>query len=97
MAKRATTKSTAKTEEEPEKINPILPLQFIKGIGPARAAALAELGVLTVRDLLLFAPRGYLDRRTVLPLRQIRILLTGEEGVPDQVTAIVAGSLGFTP
>jgi ATP-dependent DNA helicase RecG len=88
MAKR-TTKSKEQTPEESEKINPIFPLQFIKGIGPVRAAALAEQGVLTVRDLLLFAPRGYLDRRTVLPLRQIRILLTGEEGIPDQVTAIV--------
>jgi len=68
---------------------PVFPLQFVKGIGPARATALAEQGVLTVRDLLLFAPRGYLDRRTILPLRQIRILLAGEEGTPDQVTAIV--------
>lgn len=67
----------------------MFPLQYVKGIGPARAAALAELGVFTIRDLLLFSPRGYLDRRTVLPLRQIRILLAGEEGVPDQVTAIV--------
>jgi ATP-dependent DNA helicase RecG len=67
----------------------MFPLQYVKGIGPARAAALAELGVFTVRDLFLFAPRGYLDRRTVLPLRQIRVLLAGEEGVPDQVTAIV--------
>lgn len=68
---------------------PVFPLQFVKGIGPARASALAEQGVLTVRDLLLFAPRGYLDRRTVLPLRQIRILLASEEGTPEQVTAIV--------
>jgi ATP-dependent DNA helicase RecG len=67
----------------------LYPLQYLTGIGPARAAALAEVGVRTVRDLLMFAPKGYLDRRTVLPLRQTRLLLAGEEGVPDQVTVIV--------
>jgi ATP-dependent DNA helicase RecG len=65
------------------------PLQFIKGIGPARAAALAEVGVRTVRDLLLFSPKGYLDRRTVLPLRQTKMLLSGEDGLPEEVTSIV--------
>jgi ATP-dependent DNA helicase RecG len=67
----------------------IFPLQYLKGIGPARAAALAEAGVRTLHDLLLFAPKGYLDRRTVLPLRQTKLLLAGEEGIPDQVTVIV--------
>lgn len=65
------------------------PLQYVKGIGPARAAALAEEGIHTIRDLLLFTPRAYLDRRTVLPLRETRMLLTGEEGVPDEVTVLV--------
>ncbi|MGE3800324.1 MAG: ATP-dependent DNA helicase RecG [Candidatus Kapaibacterium sp.] len=68
---------------------PTFPLQYIKGIGPARAAALAEAGIRTVRDLLLFTPRAYLDRRTVLTLRQTRMLLSGEEGVPDEVTVLV--------
>src|SRR5687767_7996256 len=49
------------------------PLQYVKGIGPARAAALAELGIRTVRDLFLMAPRAYLDRRTVLPLRTTKL------------------------
>lgn len=65
------------------------PLQYVKGIGPARAAALAEIGVRTVRDLFLMAPRAYLDRRTVLPLRTTKLLLAGEEGLPDQVTVVV--------
>lgn len=65
------------------------PLQYVKGVGPGRAAALAEIGVRTVRDLLLVAPRAYLDRRTVLPLRTTRLLLAGEDGLPDQVTVIV--------
>ncbi len=82
-------KAAPAEEEKKDAVERIFPLQFIKGIGPARAAALAEQGVITLRDLLLFAPRGYLDRRTVLPLRQIRLLLGSEEGTPDQVTAIV--------
>ena len=58
------------------------PLQYIKGIGPARASALAEEGVHTIRDLLLYTPRTYLDRRTVLTLRKTRMLLAGERGGP---------------
>lgn len=64
-------------------------LQYVKGIGPARAAALVEIGVRSVRDLMLIPPRGYLDRRSVLTLRQIRLLMGSEEGVPDEVTSIV--------
>lgn len=67
----------------------VSPLQYVKGIGPARAAALAEDGVHTVRDLLMRTPRAYLDRRTVLSLRETRLLLAGEEGVPDEVTVLV--------
>ncbi|HVZ38748.1 MAG TPA: ATP-dependent DNA helicase RecG [Candidatus Kapabacteria bacterium] len=89
MAKRTGKKVETAAEDPSGAQTPVYPLQFVKGIGPARAAALAELGVFTLRDLFLFSPRAYLDRRTVLPLRQIRMLLAGEEGVPDQVTAIV--------
>ncbi|MBC8144471.1 MAG: hypothetical protein H7X80_02730, partial [bacterium] len=78
-----------KMEETKGRGSDVFPLQFIKGIGPARASALAEIGVRTVRDLLLLAPRAYLDRRTVLPLRTTKLLLGGEEGVPDQITVVV--------
>ncbi len=64
-------------------------LQYLKGIGPKRAAALAEEGVHTLRDLLHYTPRRYLDRRTVTSLRKTRLLLAGEEGVDDEVTVIV--------
>ncbi len=89
MAKRAANKPSTKNEGTPGATAPAFPLQYVKGIGPARAAALAEIGVITLRDLFLFAPRAYLDRRTVLPLRSIRLSLAGEDGVPDEVTAIV--------
>ncbi len=88
MAAKAKDKSLKAPDASPKGTEQY-PLQFIKGIGPARAAALAEAGVRTLRDLLLFPPKGYLDRRTVLPLRKTRLLLGGEEGVPDQVTSIV--------
>ncbi len=37
------------------------PLQFLKGIGPKRAEALAEKGLKTVRDLLYYFPFGYVN------------------------------------
>lgn len=42
---------------------PDTPVQALRGIGPARAAALERLGVRTLRDLLLLEPRRYEDRR----------------------------------
>ena len=37
------------------------PVQYIKGIGPKRAEALALRGIRTVRDLLYYFPFGYID------------------------------------
>ena len=42
----------------------------IHGVGPALAERLARLGVKTLRDLLLYLPRGYEDRTAVVPLAQ---------------------------
>jgi len=39
------------------------PVQFVKGVGPARAKQLGELGIETVEDLLLYFPRRYDLRR----------------------------------
>jgi ATP-dependent DNA helicase RecG len=41
------------------------PLQFVKGIGPVRAEMLASKGLLTVSDLLYYAPFRYEDRSNV--------------------------------
>ena len=49
------------------------PLQFIKGVGPRRAEVLSSHGLKTVRDLLFYFPRKYLDRTTVLPINDLRI------------------------
>lgn len=48
------------------------PLQFLKGVGPARAAELARLGLNKVGDLLRHLPRGYEDRRSIRPLAGLR-------------------------
>ncbi|MBV8519759.1 MAG: ATP-dependent DNA helicase RecG [Acidobacteria bacterium] len=42
---------------------PDTPLQFVKGVGQGRAAALEAAGLTTVRDLLFFFPFRYEDRR----------------------------------
>ncbi|HHC07323.1 MAG TPA: DNA helicase RecG, partial [Actinobacteria bacterium] len=39
-----------------------VPVERVKGIGPKRAARLAEAGVASVADLLLHVPRRYIDR-----------------------------------
>jgi ATP-dependent DNA helicase RecG len=49
------------------------PVQYLKGVGPRRAAALARLGVRTVGDLLYHIPRRYLDATTVQPLATARV------------------------
>jgi len=47
------------------------PLQFVKGIGPARAEMLAAKGLATVADLLFYTPFRYEDRRNVKPISQL--------------------------
>jgi ATP-dependent DNA helicase RecG len=53
-------------------------LQYVKGIGPARAQMLAAKGLHTVADLLYYAPFRYEDRRNVKP---IAALAPGEKAV----------------
>src|SRR5687767_6844833 len=46
--------------------------QFLKGVGPRFAPALAKLGLNTVGDVLYHLPRRYKDRRHLPPIRQIQ-------------------------
>ena len=48
------------------------PLQFVKGIGPRRAADLAGIGLHVLEDLLLRLPRRYDDREHARPIAQLR-------------------------
>ncbi len=55
------------------------PVQFVKGVGPERALILERLELRTVRDLLFFFPRDYVD------LSERRTLSQLEEGVSVSV------------
>jgi ATP-dependent DNA helicase RecG len=48
------------------------PVQFVKGVGPQRAAALVKAGVRTVEDLLFHLPMRYEDRRTFARIADLR-------------------------
>lgn len=48
------------------------PLQYLKGVGPRRAALLKKLDLLTVRDLLHHFPREHDDRTRRTPIRELR-------------------------
>jgi ATP-dependent DNA helicase RecG len=47
-------------------------LQYVKGIGPKRAEALANLGIKTIRDLFLYYPHGYLDRSQIVRIADLQ-------------------------
>ena len=49
------------------------PLQYLKGVGPRKAEVFAENGIETVRDLLRYYPRRYLDRTTVVPINRLQV------------------------
>ena len=49
------------------------PVDTLPGIGPKRAALLANLGVATLRDLLFHLPREYQDRRNITPLAEAEV------------------------
>src|SRR5260370_29009130 len=54
-------------------LRPDTPVQFLKGVGPRRAEALAKLGVRSVEDLLYHTPHRYLDATTVTPVARARV------------------------
>ncbi len=57
------------------------PLQFVKGIGPARAAMLQAKGLSTVADLLYYLPFRYEDRRNVKAISEL---------LPAEKAAVIA-------
>jgi ATP-dependent DNA helicase RecG len=48
------------------------PVQFVKGVGPQRASALAKLGIATAEDLLFHVPLRYEDRRRFARIADLR-------------------------
>ena len=48
------------------------PIQFIKGVGPKRAEVLHSLGISTIKDLLYYFPRKYVDRTSLSTIGSIQ-------------------------
>ncbi len=49
-----------------------LPLQYLKGVGPRKAADLKKAGLVTVEDLLFRFPLRYEDRSRLQPIVSIK-------------------------
>jgi ATP-dependent DNA helicase RecG len=49
------------------------PVRYLKGIGEKRGAALNEIGVDTVGDLLYYFPRRYLDRSNITRMNKLQV------------------------
>ncbi len=69
------------SSSKPGPMDPSSPIQFLSGVGPARATKLTKLGIFTVLDLLWHCPRSYMDRSKLTALADL------EEDT--KVTAIV--------
>jgi len=54
-----------------------MPVNYLKGVGPARAEALRRLGIVTARDLLFHIPHRYEDASTISPIASLE---TGMDG-----------------
>jgi len=54
-------------------LRPESSIQYLKGVGPVRAAAFARLGVATVEDLLYHVPHRYLDATSVTPIARAAV------------------------
>ncbi|MCW5558296.1 MAG: hypothetical protein KIT22_10755, partial [Verrucomicrobiae bacterium] len=62
------------------------PVRALRGVGSDRLAQLERLGIRTVGDLLLHAPRRYEDRRHFMAIREVR------EGAPATVRGRVVAA-----
>lgn len=50
-----------------------MPVRYLKGVGPKKAATLNRLGLRTIEDLLFYLPRRYEDRSNLKPIRELVI------------------------
>ncbi len=67
------------------------PIQYLKGIGPKRAEQFARVGVETAGQLLFLVPRRYIDRSSVVPIRELKV---GDEATV--IGRVVAAKPGQT-
>jgi len=61
------------------------PVSILKGVGPTKAAQLAQLNIRTLQDLICHFPRGYEDRTQILTISQLQ---------PDQPACFRATVMG---
>src|SRR4051812_42944264 len=61
----------AATEARGGKVYLEMPVNYLKGVGPARAELLRHLGIVTARDLLYHIPRRYEDASTINPIASL--------------------------
>ena len=57
------------------------PIQYIKGVGPKRAEALAKLGIHSIKDLFSYFPRDYLDRSQIVRIADLKSYIEKGEAV----------------
>ena len=50
-----------------------IPVQYLKGVGPRRSEAFEAVGIITLKDLLYYFPRKYLDRTSIQTIDSIAI------------------------
>lgn len=62
------------------------PIQYLKSVGPKRAASFTKVGVKTVKDLLYYFPSKYLDRTTLLSSNEAYNIV--ESGYDGEITVI---------
>ena len=62
-----------KTFNRSSKIACETPVQYLKGVGPARAALLSRLGINTVEDILYYFPWRYEDRKNLKKICDLRL------------------------
>lgn len=68
------------------------PVQYVKGIGPARARLLEKLGMKTIHDMLFFFPWRYEDRKNISKICDLRF---GQNGTV--VGEVVSAGIITTP
>src|SRR5205823_3606119 len=61
----------AATEARGGKVYLDMPVNYLKGVGPARAELLRRLGIVTARDLLYHIPHRYEDASTISPIASL--------------------------
>ena len=71
---------TEVSEKSQNRLDLLMPVRYLKGVGPARARAFAQLGVMTVGDLLEYFPRDWVFAPQAVKINQMQ---------PDRTVTIV--------